>query len=213
LTNAARSVLLFPPYGWAPCGLTPQAAIDQALEVVDRTNSMEKAEMALVEGWNADPWHLRFSETRLRGIGFADEGLAEVCTERAALVAKALTHHRSGAYEASVPIVMFQIDGLVRDLTAGRNGFFSDLGARTHLRDTTTIAGLDEGLAALQSYFGRPQATSGSTGGISRHGVVHGRELGYDTLINSTKCFVLLLAVIEWAGSRIEQRPGAHQDQ
>jgi hypothetical protein len=40
---------------------------------------------------------------------------------------------------------------------------------------------------------------SGVTGKLSRHGILHGRELRYDTQMNSTKALVLLAAVIEWA--------------
>jgi len=37
------------------------------------------------------------------------------------------------------------------------------------------------------------------TGKLTRHGILHGRELRYDTQVNSTKALVLLAAVIEWA--------------
>ncbi len=40
---------------------------------------------------------------------------------------------------------------------------------------------------------------SGATGKLTRHGILHGRELRYDTQLNSTKTLVLLAAVIEWA--------------
>jgi hypothetical protein len=42
------------------------------------------------------------------------------------------------------------------------------------------------------------------TGSLARHGILHGRELAYDTEINSTKCFVLLLAVMDWAKPKAE---------
>jgi hypothetical protein len=205
LVSSARSLLLFAPRGWAPCGLTPQSMLDKALEVYDRTGSIEDSETVLVEGWNESPLSLRFCETRLRGLGMADEELGRLCRARADLVEKALTHHQSGAYEASVPIVLAQIDGLVRDTTEGAHGFFSGLGDRSHLRDSTTLPGVDEGLDALQKYFGARQDVSSSTGGASRHGILHGRELGYDTKMNSTKALVLLLAVIEWAAPRAKE--------
>lgn len=205
LSSGARSVLLFAPRGWAPCGLTPQSMIDEALDVHDRGASLDEAEAVLVEGWNEGAASLRFCETRIRGLGIADEELGRLCRARAELVEKALTHHQAGAYEASVPIVLAQIDGLVRDMTDGAYGFFSGLGHRSHLRDTTTVPGLDEGLDALQRYFGARQDITSSTGGASRHGILHGRELGYDTKTNSTKALVLLLAVIEWAAPRAKE--------
>lgn len=205
LINSARGILLFAPRGWAPCGLTQQSMIDHALDVFDQTGSIEQAERILVEGWNDDPVHLRFCETRLWGLGRADEGLGELCRPRATMVEKALKHHYAGAFEASVPIVLAQIDGLVLDMTENAAGFFIRKGNLNHLRDTSTIAGVDEGLASLQVVFGIGQEQTGATGGISRHGILHGRELGYDTLINSTKCFVLLLSVIEWAQPRAQE--------
>jgi hypothetical protein len=202
LISGARSVQLFAPRGWAPCGLTPQSMIEKALGAYDRMSSIDDAEAVLVEGWNESPVSLRFCETRLRGLGMVDEELGELCRARAELVEKALKHHQAGAYEASVPIVLAQIDGLVRDMTDGAYGFFSGLSDRGHLRDSTTLPGIDEGLEALQRYFGARQDITSSTGGASRHGILHGRELGYDTQMNSTKVLVLLLAVIEWAAPR-----------
>lgn len=34
---------------------------------------------------------------------------------------------------------------------------------------------------------------------LSRHAVMHGRSVAYDTLENSTKAFVVLLGLLEWA--------------
>ena len=179
--------------------------LEEALEVYDRAGSIDEAEAVLVEGWNQSAISLRFCETRLRGLGMADEELGQLCRARAELVEKALKHHQAGAYEASVPIVLAQIDGLVRDMTDGVHGFFSGLGDRSHLRDATTVPGVDEGLDALQRYFGARQDITSSTGAASRHGILHGRELGYDTKTNSTKALVLLLAVIEWAVPRARE--------
>lgn len=39
----------------------------------------------------------------------------------------------------------------------------------------------------------------GATGSDKRHGIMHDRELRYDNRVNSTKVFVLLAAVVEWA--------------
>lgn len=138
----------------------------------------------------------------MHGLGIGNNELGAFFAERARLIEKALWHHNAGAFEASVPIVLAQIEGVVFDMTRGKSGFFSRKGDSTHLRDSSTVAGMDEGLAALQVVFGAPANTTTISGAISRHGILHGRELGYDTIRNSTKCFVLLLAIVEWAQPR-----------
>jgi hypothetical protein len=72
--------------------------------------------------------------------------------------------------------------------------------------DDMTIAGLPEGLQPLRLLFSEDMKVSGATGALSRHGILHGRELGYDTKVNSTKVFVLLVAIIEWAYLRARTR-------
>jgi hypothetical protein len=57
-------------------------------------------------------------------------------------------------------------------------------------------------LQPLRLLFSEDMRASGVTGELSRHGILHGRELGYDTLVNSTKALVLLLAILEWAQPR-----------
>ncbi|MPZ47884.1 MAG: hypothetical protein GEU75_00950 [Dehalococcoidia bacterium] len=205
----ARYVGLFAPMGWAPSGLVPTLAVKAALEIYERTQSVDEAEIVLAQGWN-ESGMFRVAGSRLAAMLASQADWADLGQARARLIEKALGHHQSEAFEASVPIVLTQIDGLVKDMTGNKNGFFAHLGDRSHLQDRETLAGLDEGLTALQAYFGSPQHVTEITGGLSRHGILHGRELGYDTLLNSTKCFVLLLAIIEWAQPRarayIEQR-------
>lgn len=57
---------------------------------------------------------------------------------------------------------------------------------------------------------------TGAIGSETRHAVMHGRELRYDTRVNSTKAFVLLAAVAEWAQPQIRgqiDRRRAERDQ
>lgn len=48
----------------------------------------------------------------------------------------------------------------------------------------------------------RPTQQSGH---LRRHGVLHGREVAYNTIENSTKALVCLISVIEWAKPRADQ--------
>jgi hypothetical protein len=118
------------------------------------------------------------------------------------LVQKALGHHCNGAYEASVPIILAQADGIVLELT-GRQLFVAR--RPEHLADNETLAGLPEGLRVLAPLLAESQRQTMTSGALRRHGILHGRELGYGTLINSTKCFVLLLAVMDWAEAPVQK--------
>lgn len=118
------------------------------------------------------------------------------------LVEKALEDHAEARYHASVPVVLAQIDGLVWDLA---NGTFYDPKAGMKLYAANTIAGHPEGLAALAAQMSKPRhKTTESVLSLPyRHGVLHGRDLGYATKENSTKALCALAALHAWA-TRIE---------
>lgn len=71
--------------------------------------------------------------------------------------------------------------------------------------DGVTIAGHPNGLTVLAEMFCKDVRPTQQTGELRRHGVLHGREVDYNTLENSTKAFVCLISVIEWAKPRADQ--------
>lgn len=101
------------------------------------------------------------------------------------------------------------IDGITADATLppkGRGGkmFFSPSGSKyVDVVDDATLAGMNAALPVARQHFMTEIRGTGVRGSLSRHGVMHGRELGYDTKAKSTKTFVLLAAVVEWAQPRI----------
>jgi hypothetical protein len=209
----ARHVLLFAPLGWAPSGLEPHDVYVNATELYERTQDPRAAEAILVRGWNAAD-SLRLFLKRIYGFAHQFEPLRRTFFRRGELIDKALEHHAAGHYEASVPIVLAQIDGIVLDVTG--KPFFEHKDT-SHLRDDSTIAGVPEGLEVVAAVLSQPVKKTASTGELHRHGVLHGRELGYDTLKNSTKAFVALLAVLEWAQPRADELAAEsrrkHEDQ
>lgn len=46
--------------------------------------------------------------------------------------------------------------------------------------------------------------TTSATGELLRHGILHGRELAYDTHVNSTKAWAALFAIIDGVKKRAE---------
>lgn len=199
--NASDAIIAFVPVAWAPSSDMPYNAYTNALTLYRRTGDLAAAAALLVEAWN-EPNRLRILLRSLIGLGSGYESLNEMFRLRWRLVDKALHHHEAGAYEASAPIILAQIDGIVWDVTEHRIGFFSGTGQGTYLIDQTTVAGLPEGLEALRKLTSRGLKQSGATGNLVRHGILHGQELGYGTRENSTKAFVLLLAVLDWAKPR-----------
>jgi hypothetical protein len=200
VADMTQAVVLFTPLGWAPLSRAPVGIYREALAVYRRTGSIDEAEQRLLEGWNQDDW-LRFAVLPLQAVGAGHDELHPISLERWRLVEKALDHHRNGAYEASVPILLAQADGICQDLVGSKDDmqFFRLVPKTQYFADASTIAGMPAGLEHLRPLFSEVTRKSGVTGQLTRHGILHGRELRYDTQMNSTKALVLLAAVTEWA--------------
>jgi hypothetical protein len=200
VADLTQAVVLFVPRGWAPLSRAPLGIYRNALDAYKRTGSADEAERQLLDGWNQDDW-LSLAVMPLQGVGAGHDELHDIFTERWRLAEKALDHHRNGAYDASVPMALMQADGICQDLLGSKQEmhFFNPKPKKPHFVDALTIAGMPDGLEYLRPLFSESMRKSGATGKLTRHGILHGRELGYDTRINSTKALVLLAAVVEWA--------------
>jgi hypothetical protein len=208
VTLVARAIGEFSARGWAASFAMPVDVYRQALLAHDRGGSWEEVEALLEAGWAASATLDRLA-ARVGILGAPDDDLREIAQHRARLIEKAWEHHCDESYEASIPIVLAQIDGITHDATTspqdtmGRS-FFSLRGRRqAEIVDDETLAGINEALPIVRRWFSTEYATTAAGGTPNRHGVLHGRELTYDTRINSTKCFVLLLAVWEWANRKL----------
>jgi hypothetical protein len=123
---------------------------------------------------------------------------------RSALVKEAWANHLDGRYASAAALVLTQVEGIVMDATGGRP-FFSRRGTKAAVRDESTIAGLPAALPSLRDLFTEPVSVTAADGSLSRHGVLHGRELGFGTEVYSAKVFCLLACVMEWSRSLFEQ--------
>lgn len=113
------------------------------------------------------------------------------------LLMAAFEDHKAGRYHASVPVVLAQVDGITHDLV---NQTFYRRGRKRTLQATETIVGDPEGLAALSDLVSvsRSSTTGDQIGIPYRHGILHGRDLGYANRLVSTKSFALLIALRPW---------------
>lgn len=72
--------------------------------------------------------------------------------------------------------------------------------------DPVQLVGVEACLATLQKVLGEGVNQMQRAGSLSQHGVAHGRELAYDTRVNSAKYWSVLDALVQWA------RPLAQQE-
>ncbi|ALE04631.1 hypothetical protein AL755_03120 (plasmid) [Arthrobacter sp. ERGS1:01] len=126
---------------------------------------------------------------------------------RAELIEKAIEHHLKGAYEASIPILYAQAEGLAYDAT-GKPFFTKSSRHYVAAIDDTTLAGLDGNLEVARVLFSDDVSETQDKGSLSRHGILHGRELAYDTEVVSTKALVLVLSLAEHWEQLLAKVPG-----
>ena len=205
LDTVARSIGLFAERGWAPSGSMPMPAYEAAIKELADGGTIDAAEDALVRGWN-DKTVLASLHHRVLGLGLGkNDEIEGWFRERGRLVRLAWDHHMGGAYEAAIPLVFAQIDGITADATAtpqeptGRMFFSKHPTRQAEVVDDTTLAGMNDALPVVLNYYSERRDFTGALGSGGRHGIMHGRELRYDTAANSTRAFVLLAAVVEWA--------------
>jgi len=196
IEQIAEAVALFAPLGWAMCSRWHQEGTVRVLHHAAQGASDEDLDEAIADVWNSDNQVLlRHAATPIRTWSNSHYPFKQVLWDRVSLIEKAIGHHLAGAYEASIPIILAQIDGMSRDLTG--QSFFSKANADPYL-DDDTLAGMEENLPVVRDVFSKDVKESGTFGYVSRHGVLHGRDLGYATRVNSTKTIVLVTALAEY---------------
>lgn len=120
---------------------------------------------------------------------------------RETLANLAMADYLARRYHASIPVVLALMDGLVSDLAT--TGFFAE---GTVMTAWDSVAGHSSGLQAICDIFnkGRRKTTSDEILLPYRHGIMHGRDLGYANEVVAAKTWGTLFAVREWA-LKVEQ--------
>jgi hypothetical protein len=177
--------------GWIVYDLMNADLLREAVLLAE-TGDLDAAEARLVEYYDQETvaWKLR-----------AMYGL-EAFRPRMPLAEKALADYSQGRYHACVPVVLALMDGLVSDLhekQRGRaRGFFAE---EADLEAWDSVAGHSKGLMALSSLLRTPRQklTTEPQGIPYRHGILHGKDLGYDNQMVAAKAWAALFAVRDWA--------------
>ncbi|MEV8510791.1 hypothetical protein [Dactylosporangium sp. NPDC051484] len=193
--QVAQAMRVFAPLGWVMSRVWPTAGTRAALEAAAAGAGSERIDQILTDVWNGE--HSRWLEwgiTPLRCAANVHKPLKRDLWRRAELIEAAIRHHHAGAYEASIPILLAQIEGLSYDLV-GRAFFPKRDGVEAV--DDETLAGLRANIEVARPYYSADVRVRQSEGSLSRHGILHGRELAYDTRVNSTKALTLTLGLVE----------------
>ncbi len=175
--------------GWIAYDRLDVNVMRRAIELTER-GRVEDAEAALAAYYDADTLS-RHLHAMLA---------IPACRPRMELLRLAATDHNEGRYHAVAPIVLAQIDGLVRDV-AGQSLFMktADMAAKLVLWDS--VAGRVGGLPHLVRILSEGRWTTSATeiGTPFRHGILHGRDLGYANQLAAAKTWAALFALREWA--------------
>lgn len=214
LEDLVEAVAMFAPLGWAMCGRWHMEGTLRVLRQAGNGATDGELDEAITDVWNNDnATMLRHAAAPIRRWANSHYPFKQLLWDRVTLIDKAIEHHRAGAYEASIPIILAQIDGMSYDLTG--QSFFSKRNSDPYL-DDETIAGMETNLPVVRGLFSEDVRPTGDYGKVSRHGVLHGRDLGYATRVNSTKAIVLIAALAEYfpkiaddAGARLRRE---HED-
>jgi hypothetical protein len=192
-----RASRLLGRYGWtvSDSQLTGQIYAT-AVAMVESGADASSIDEYMTSAWSEEKRIRRSFGPLFQLLPPGDEAFA-IMEARRDLLEQAVDHHERGEYSASILIVFTQIDGLAFDVRGRGKGAFQGATADTFL-DDVTVAGLPDNLRTVWKIMTGHQGTSTASGVLSRHAILHGREVAYATKANSTKAFALLRSIIEW---------------
>lgn len=194
LNCADRFNQLFGPVGWIAHESMPVPLLVETVTLAE-SGFVDKAEAILIERHDANAVQNRFSQLRR----------ARRFKPRMELLQFALDDYRAGRFHACTPVVLMMIDGITTEISKNRKGIFNKESEVFH---PDSIVG--QGLPLLKKLLTRQcnQTTSARNKVPFRHGILHGRLLGYANRIVAAKAWALLFYVHDWV-QLIEPKPTA----
>lgn len=117
--TVARSARMLVTRGWS-IGDQPVAILEQACDLV-AAHKPEEADALMAAVWDAD-WRVARTVARVRMLR-RDDTTARITDQRARLLTRAQEHHLAERYDASVMILLAQIEGIVIDRASGAKFF------------------------------------------------------------------------------------------
>lgn len=182
----------FAANGWIATGSLAADAMRTAVEF-HAAGQQEQAENTILEWFTEGNIHL-FAIMRARRFHTAhlrDEQLEE-----------ALRLYLEERYIAAVPLILIACDGFASDVT-GTSPFEKN----ADLTCFDSITGHPTALPTLIKLLvqGVRKSTDAELSIPKRHGILHGRSLGYANKIVCAKAWLLMVALVDWAGDKLSE--------
>lgn len=176
----------FASEGWVATGAFSVDVMRKAVDL-DAQGKRAEAEDAILGWFNEENIRL-FAITRARRFHVAqlrDEQLEE-----------ALKLFIEERYMAAVPLILIACDGFASDVSG-----LSPFEKNADLTCFDSIAGHQTSLPALMRLFiqGVRKSTDEELSLPKRHGILHGRSLGYANKLVCAKAWLLMVALVDWA--------------
>lgn len=195
LELAARSSQVFAPRGW---GVTRFSTEVLRCALRESESDMERADQVLAEAWSESKIDQSVRDMKYVYARLENPQELDLRAGRWKLVRAAKDLHLAGNYAASVPMMLASIEGFVADANHGKLFFTRHPKRRTVVEDPARLVGIVSALKTLHTVYteGVGETTTGSR--LSRHGIMHGRVLGYGTKVVSAQVFTLFDAVADY---------------
>lgn len=178
----------FAPHGWIATDDTSVPLIQEALQIYVKEN-IEAAENFLCNSFDD-----KYFQNHLKRMN-----AVFVFKDRYELIQLAYDDHKNKRYHASVPVILSQIDGLVHDIAD--QSFFEQDKKLGIFNFDSQITGFNHELNTIAKKMNKPRNKTNSNPlqYPYRNGILHGRDIKYNTRIVSTKCFFSLFSLRIWA--------------
>lgn len=175
----------FSKSGWVAYESLNFELMKEAVYLADE-GKFDEANNLLVEHYNVET--LKWGLTFMKGV--------EEYRPRYDLAEKAKEDYLAGRYHACVPVVLTIIDGIVNDIE--QKGFFAQ---GVDLTAWDSIAAHSSGLQELSKLFNsaRKKTNTETITVPYRHGILHGRDLGYANKVVAAKTWATLFTIRDWA--------------
>lgn len=196
-STTARSFEVFTVRGW---GLTNVNVDVQGAALAAFDSGDAAGADAIIAKSIDDLWLTTFPIKQIKWIYKHLHGVVHIGTigdARWNLLRNAQGLHLEKNYAASVPLVLNAVEGLIADAYDGKLFFSNSDRRKINLLEPRTLVGMSCSLKVLHTLFTESVNETTTKCTLSRHGIMHGRVLGYGTNVASAKCWTLLDAVVE----------------
>lgn len=181
----------FAEHGWVATDDTPVPLMTESLRIAKKSGR-EEAEFFICN--YLTPEFCKNSLRRMTAIW--------VYKDRQTLIELAYEDHKEKRYHASVPVILSQIEGLVRDIAHESTFFTGKEGKISKFKYESPVTGLIGSLDVLAGRLGSHRTDNIENDPLSipyRHGILHGKDINYNNVLVSSKCFFTLFSLRTWA--------------